>query len=108
MKHVILAAALVTLTFGCAQQETKQAAAGDAQSAYQAALSAAKAEQKKAGAVGGEWRDTGKIIKAAEKAAAEGEFSKAKKLADKAAEQGRLGQQQAASQANVGNPSYLY
>lgn len=112
MKKILIAAALTTAALGfagCAQQETKpaSAASGDP-TAYEAALSAAKAEQKKAAAVGGEWRDTGKIITSAEEAAAAGDYAKAKSLADQAADQGRLGQQQAASQVNAGNPSYLY
>lgn len=112
MKKILLAAAFTTLAFGlagCAQQETKPTASatGD-QGTYESALAAAKAEQKKAASVGGEWRDTGKIITSAEEAAAAGDYAKAKSLADKAAEQGRLGQQQAASQVNAGNPSYLY
>lgn len=112
MKKFLMAAAFTTLAFGlagCAQQETKPTAAttGD-QGAYESALATAKAEQKKAASAGGEWRDTGKIIKSAEEAAAAGDYAKAKSLADKAADQGRLGQQQAASQVNAGNPSYLY
>lgn len=111
MKRTVWAAALA-VTFvltGCNTQTTKEAAApGADQAAYEAALANAKAEQKKAAAMGGEWRDTGTMIKNAESAAAAGDYAKAKKLADQAAAQGRIGQQQAAEQANVGNPAYLY
>lgn len=74
---------------------------------YDAALAAAKAAQKKAASVGGEWRDTGKIIKEAEAEAEKGDFAAAIKLADKARFQGEMGYQQAMSQKNAGNPAYL-
>lgn len=71
-------------------------------------LSAAKAAQKKAGSVGGEWRDVGKFIKEAEQAAANGDFDQAKKLAQEAKTQSELGYEQAVSQkGKAGNPSYL-
>lgn len=112
MKQIFLVAAIIVAfaLSGCAQQSTKAGAPAPSaeMAAYEAALAAANAERKKAAAVGGEWRDTGKIIKAAEKAAADGDYAKAKKLADQAADQGRIGQAQAAEQANVGNPGYLY
>ena len=73
-----------------------------------AAIAAAVAAQKEAAAVNGEWRDTGKIIKDAEKAAADGDFATAVKLAKKAEDQGKLGKEQAMGQVGVGNPSYLY
>ncbi|MCG6965909.1 MAG: hypothetical protein LJE59_05325 [Chromatiaceae bacterium] len=74
----------------------------------EAAIGAAKAAQKEAAAVGGEWRDTGDMIGAAEKAAEEGNFGNAVELAKKAEAQGMLGKEQAASQINAGNPKYLY
>lgn len=83
------------------------AVAADKASA-QAAVAAAKAAQKAAGAVGGEWRDTGKMIKKAEKAIADGNYGEAEKVAKKAAAQGKLGKEQALSQKGVGNPGYLY
>jgi len=70
--------------------------------AYRVALATAKAEQAAAKAVQMEWRDIGKFIKDAAKAMASGDASKAIKLLNKAASQGRLGQQQAADQANAG------
>ena len=116
-----LAVALTTLS-ACTKEMTKTdtadkaaapaaaapAPAGSGQEAYEAALAAAKAEIKKAAAVGGEWRDTGKILKEAEKAAAEGNYDTATKMAEKAKFQAIKGQEQAASQVNVGNPAYLY
>lgn len=123
-KMLFIAALAVALTAlsGCTKQATKTdtaakaeapaastaAPAGSEQDAYETALAAAKAEIKKAGAVGGVWRDTGKILKNAEKAAAEGNYGNATKLAEKAKFQAIKGQEQAASQVNVGNPAYLY
>ncbi|MCB1787724.1 MAG: SoxXA-binding protein [Chromatiaceae bacterium] len=124
MKRTLFIAVLASVAFtfgGCAKKEKMDTASaeatemkaampatGSAADAYKAALADAKAEQAKAAKVGGEWRDTGKIIKSAEEAAAAGDYGKAKSLADKAAAQGRLGQQQAATQVNKGNPDYLY
>ncbi len=91
---------------GCHGNGTKSAANGD-QAAYEAAVAEAKAEQKKAKSVDGEWRDIGKFLKKADAAAKKGDYATATKLANKAAFQAKMGQEQAASQANVGNPSYL-
>ncbi|MBT8428911.1 MAG: SoxXA-binding protein [Gammaproteobacteria bacterium] len=83
------------------------AVAADKSSAM-AAVAAAKAAQKAAGAVGGEWRDTGKMIKKAEQAIADGNYGEAEKMAKKAEAQGKLGKEQALSQKGVGNAGYLY
>ena len=61
-------------------------------------IKAAKAAQKKANSVGGEWRDTGKMIKKAEKLLKEGKAKEAAKLAQEAEAQGMLGYMQATSQ----------
>ena len=74
---------------------------------YETALASAKAEIKKAAAVGGEWRDTGALIKKAEAAAASGDYATAKKLADRARFEAEMGQTQAAEQRDVGDPGYL-
>ncbi|SMN00011.1 hypothetical protein SPONN_1184 [uncultured Candidatus Thioglobus sp.] len=65
------------------------------------AISAAKAENKKAKKAGFEWRDTGKFIKQAKKAGGK----KCLKLANKAKDQAILAQRQAVDQANAG-PSF--
>ncbi|SMN01634.1 hypothetical protein SPONN_681 [uncultured Candidatus Thioglobus sp.] len=65
------------------------------------AISAAKAENKKAKKAGFEWRDTGKFIKQAKKAGGK----KCLKLANKAKGQAILAQRQAVDQANAG-PSF--
>jgi hypothetical protein len=100
-KKIALALLIGSLTFGGTALAADKASAD-------AAISAAKAAQKGAGKVGGEWRDTGKIIKKAEEAAAAGNFAEAEKLAKKAEAQGKLGEEQALSQKGVGNPGYLY
>ena len=75
---------------------------------YEKALAAAKDAIATAAAAKGEWRDTGKILSAAEEAAKAGDYDKAVTLTEEARMQGILGAQQANEQANVGNPDYLY
>ena len=75
---------------GIAQVEKAVQAIHDAEAAIKAARKA-----------GFEWRDSGKILKQADKAAAEGSLDKAMALAAKARFQGEAGQAQAASQANA-------
>jgi hypothetical protein len=65
-----------------------------------AAIAAAKDAQKQADSVGGEWRDTGKMIKKAEKLLKEGKDEEAAKLAQQAEAQGMLGYMQASSQTS--------
>lgn len=65
-----------------------------------AAIAAAKDAQKQAATVDGEWRDTGKMIKKAEKLLKEGKTDEAAKLAAKAEAQGMLGYMQATSQTS--------
>ncbi|MCW8945700.1 MAG: SoxXA-binding protein [Sedimenticola sp.] len=71
------------------------------------AIAKAEAARKKAASVDGEWRDTGKFIKNAQKAADAGEYDKALKLAKRAEDEGRLGYEQAVSQSELKIPSYL-
>jgi len=97
--------ALAALIAGLACAGT--AAAADKAEA-DAAIAAEKSAQKAGAEVDGEWRDTGKMIEEAEKAAAEGNFASAVELAKAAEDQGHLGKEQAVSQQNVGNPKYLY
>jgi len=78
--------------------------------AAQAAIDKADSNRKHAASVGGEWRDTGKIIKKAQAALKSGEFDKAIKLARKAELQGNYGYDQAVSQHSVKNltsPAYM-
>lgn len=83
------------------------ALAGADQAQAEQAIAAAEASRKQADSVKGEWRDTGKMIKQAEKAAKEGKFDDAVKLANKAKRQGELGYEQAISQQKLVMPSYL-
>ena len=79
-----------------------------AKAAAEAAIAAAIEAQQAAAAVGGEWRDTGKLIDKAKQAVAAGDYDTAQMLAQKAETQGKLGEAQARSQIGVGNPAYLY
>jgi len=110
------AVCLALVLTGCANtemtktEEAKPKAASSAdptQKDYEKALTNAKAEIKKAAAVGSEWRDTGALIKKAEAAAASGDYATATKLADRARFEAEMGQKQAAEQVGVGNPGYL-
>jgi len=74
---------------------------------YEAVMAEAEAARKKAASVGGEWRDTGKILKSAAEAASKGDYATAIKLAEKAKRQGELGYEQAMSEKDAGNPLYL-
>lgn len=73
----------------------------------EAAITAADEARKKAASVGGEWRDTGKMIKGAKKALEEGDLDKAMGLASKAKDQGELGYAQAMDQKDAGFPAYM-
>lgn len=70
-------------------------------------IAAAETAQQKAASVGGEWRDTGKIIKQAKAAAKAGDEAKALQLAETAKQQGELGYAQAMAEKDAGFPSYL-
>lgn len=87
-------AVAVTNKFSAAEAET--------------AIAAAEAARKKADAVGGEWRDTAKMIKDAEEQLKSGQFDAAVKLANKAKQQGELGYAQAISQKGATFPSYVH
>lgn len=83
----LIAAALVLSACGTQQKHNKNDAASAIMAAEQANKKAKKAEF--------EWRDTGKIIKKAKKAAKEGEFDKAVKQANKAKKQAQMALKQA-------------
>jgi len=83
---------------GCATTEEDSGS-----SSADSAIAAAKAANKKAKAVGYEWRDTGKMIKKAEAARDAGDDEKAVKLAKKAEKQANDAQAQAAAE----NKKYL-
>ncbi len=84
----LFAVLLLTTGFaaGCSTQPEKPSASPAAMSA----INAAKAANKKASAVGYEWRDTGKLLKKAETLAKKGENEDAIKLANKAKSEAML------------------
>ncbi len=82
-------------------------AKGDAAGQFAAAIEKAEEARKKAASVGGEWRDTGKVIKKAKAAAKSGDYGSAMQLANTAYRQGELGYKQALSQESASFPSYM-
>ncbi len=80
------------------------AAAGStaSKSDYEQALADANAAVEKAKGVGGEWRDTGKLIKKAQEAAGKGDYAQAVKFANKAKLHSDIGYQQALNEKNAG------
>jgi threonine dehydrogenase-like Zn-dependent dehydrogenase len=86
---------------------TVDAAAGEKKALAERGISDAEAARKKASEVGGEWRDTGKMIKQAEDAVKTGEFDKAISLATQAKRQGELGYAQAMGEKDASFPSYM-
>lgn len=111
MKNTTFAGSLlasVLLIAGCATASTSSSSgSASAPASVSEAIAQAKAAQQKAASVNGEWRDTGKLIKGAEKAAAAGDNDTAMKLAGEATMQGELGYKQAMEEKTAGNPSYL-
>ena len=98
MKTIIklaIASALAFSLAACQSAPTKTAA--DADMAIKAATTANKAVKK----VNNDWRDTGKILKAAAKAKKEGKFDEAVKLATKAENQAKNAMAQYNAQKNV-------
>ncbi len=100
---IVLLTSIVAV--GCAATGDKKADSAQA-AEYKAIAKAAKAEQKKAKKVGFEWRDVGKFLKKADKAAKKGDYKTAIKLAKKAKFQAEQGQIQAKEQANAGPVSF--
>lgn len=95
MRVGILSAAIALTGVGCANIDYEKARA-DAETAV-----------KKASSAGAEWRDTGKFIKEADKAADTGDYAAATKLANKAKTQAELGYAQSQAQQSA-DGSYLF
>jgi hypothetical protein len=72
-----------------------------------ATIESAEAARQKAASIGGEWRDTGKLIGKAKKALEAGDLGKAADLAHRAEQEGAMGYQQAHKQKELRLPSYL-
>jgi len=68
---------------------------------FAAAWDAADAKRQEAGKIGAEWRDTGKMLKNAKKAAEEGDEAKAMKLVAQALEQSEDAIAQHARESNL-------
>ena len=73
----------------------------------EAAIAAADEARKQAASVGGEWRDTGKMIKKATGLLDTKEYTKAISAANKAKKQGELGYEQAIAEKDAGLPDYM-
>jgi len=97
--HTSIALASVLL-FGCASYGTANASQED----YNAAVADAKKSLKTANKANHEWRDSGKILKKADKAAKAGNFPAATRLANQAKQQGDLAVAQSKQQAHAGPP----
>lgn len=112
MKHYLLPLLAATLlASGCASSPAPSKTAATQAPAAKVDVSAVQAEKAKAAiaaaeksrdaaaATGFEWRDTSAMIEDAKKAAAEGEFDKAIKLAGQAERQGAIATKQATIEA---------
>jgi hypothetical protein len=105
VNNIINNGKLVILLVACICLIPIQASANTDTKAKQAIAEAGKS-LKKASSVDGQWRDSGKILKAAGKALKSGDYAKAIKLANKANRQGQLGYKQAVSQQDLKMPPY--
>ncbi|VAW71042.1 hypothetical protein MNBD_GAMMA09-118 [hydrothermal vent metagenome] len=105
MNHTKLFAGLLlagTIITGCANSGSTVANETATPSSYQAALTDAQSALKKAKKANYEWRDSGKMLKKAAKAAKAGDYETAVKLAKKAQRQGEMALVQSKEQANAG------
>ncbi len=89
------------LLSGCASNGTSGSTAAS-EADYKAAVAEANKSLKTAKSARFLWRDSGKILKKADKAAKAGDFAKATKLANKAKRQGDMALAQSKLQANAG------
>ncbi len=94
-------------TFAYEQATSGEEPDTEARDAAEQAIADADAARKKAAAVGGEWRDTAKMIKTAAGLAKSGRFEEAIELAEKARRQGELGYAQSMNEKDAGFPSYV-
>jgi uncharacterized protein YceK len=104
-----LLAATTILLGGCAStsntSDAQSSSATAEMAAFQKSYDSTEMALGKAASVGGEWRDTGKIMKSAKAAAETGDFTKAQKLIDTAMFQAEMGYEQAMNQRDAG-PHY--
>lgn len=97
--------AVVTLSLSVTGCSSSMFGSKGESTAATTAISAAKNSQKAAKKVGFEWRDMGKMIKQAEKAAKSGDNKKAIKIANAVVKQGEQAQLQA-KVAKTAGPSF--
>jgi len=97
IKQLSVVLLTASMAVGCASQQKQETApkAEKGPSASSIAIAKAKAAMKKAKSMDYLWRDTGKVLKKAEKAAAKGDEAKAVKLANKARSQAEMAVKQA-------------
>lgn len=101
MNHAKILVGLILsgyLVVGCAGNDSMSSTMDD----YQNAVASAKTELAKAKKARFEWRDTGKMLKKADKLAKSGDISGAIKLVNEAKRQSEHALVQAAAQANAG------
>ncbi len=72
------------------------------------AIAAAEGARQQAASVGGEWRDTAKLIAKAKELAQAGQIQEAIALANRARRQGELGYEQALREQNADFPAYVF
>lgn len=95
-------ALVITLLSGCAMYGTSDAPVEPTKDNYNLALASANKSIKAAVQANYVWRDSGKILKKADKAAKKGDFKTAIKLANKAKRQGDMALAQFKEQADAG------
>jgi len=83
------------------QSDVGESVVGEEQGEFEAVHAAAKQSLKRAAAANYQWRDSGKILKKAEKTAAKGDYEKATQLAKQAGVQGELAVAQSKKEANA-------
>ncbi len=109
---------MLLINYGCNSNSHKEEAVSTTQSELQkniekvkkevnALITKAEVTRKKAASVGGEWRDTAKLIKKAKKYQKEGRCEKAIKVIKQAIMEGEMGYQQAMQQKESYLPGYF-
>ncbi len=96
LKPFFIMMLVLGLVAGCAS--TPDEMSGADQATAEQAIADAKSSNAQAKKMGAEWRDTGKMIEAAEKALAAGDYDKAVELANKAQQQADNAMAQARSE----------
>jgi len=95
LKSFFMMMLVLGLVAGCASTPEDE---GASQATAEQAIADAKSTNAQAKKMEAEWRDTGKIIKSAEAALADGDYDKAVKLANQAQRQAELAMKQAKSE----------